>query len=248
MRLRAGSLDALPGIRHGFFTREGGGSTGDDPARAARDRARVCRALAVADGALAAARQVHGATALAVAAPWPANAVPEADALATVTPGIAVGVLTADCVPVLLADAEAGVVGAAHAGWRGVLAGVVDAAVSAMARLGAAPERIVAALGPRIAQQAYVVDAEFAGRFRDPADARFFTAADARGKRRFDLGGCVAARLAAAGVGTVEALPHDTYGDPARFFSYRREVRAGQASGGRQVSAIALSEESAGAP
>ena len=202
----------------------------------------MCRALDLEGGALVVARQVHGADTVTVTAPWGGGAPPEADALVTAVPGIALGLLTADCVPVLLADAAAGVVGAAHAGWRGALAGVIGAVVRAMEHAGATPAQTVSALGPHIRQEAYQVEAEFAERFlaRSAAAAAFFSAPGRSGKRHFDLGGCVAAELAAEGVGSIEVLPHCTYRDAARFFSHRRCTRAGGVATRRQIAAIAL--------
>ena len=254
--IAAAALGALRGVRHGFFTREGGVSegvyaslncglsTGDDDGRVAENRTRVCAALGVTAAALVTARQVHGGKAVTVTAPWGETPAAMADALATATPGVALGLLTADCAPVLLADADAGVVGAVHVGWRGALAGVTDAAVDAMDKLGAAPERTVAAIGPCIAWQSYEVGPEFPAPFlaRGAGNARFFLDAEgaADGKLCFDLAGYLEARLRAAGVGLVETLGLDTLADGGRFFSYRRCVRDGTGDGGRQMSVIAL--------
>ena len=258
-------LDGLPGVRHGFFTRAGGVSEGvyaslncgwgarDDPARVAENRARAARRLGVAPEALATVRQVHG-----VAVHRVEGAVGdgegrgekgqggerrrEADALATRTPGRAIAVLTADCAPVLLADAGAGVVGAAHAGWRGALAGVVEAAVAAMEELGARREEIVAAIGPCIGRRSYEVGPEFPAPFtaRDPAAAAFFAPVGER--FRFDLEGYVADRLRAAGLADVQAASADTCADERRFFSHRRARLRGEPGHGHGLSAIALSE------
>lgn len=256
MTIRAASFGAVAGVRHGFFTREGGVSggrfaslncalaTGDVPGRVAENRARVCSELGIPSDSLVTVRQVHGRDAVAVSRPWESTA-PEADALVTATPGIALGLLTADCAPVLLADPEARVIGAAHAGWRGALAGVTGAALRAMVGLGAEPGRMFAAVGPCIGSESYEVGPEFPAPFldEDPGNDRFFTEPGTSGKRRFDLGGYVAMRLAAEGVGAVEMTGLDTFADDARFFSYRRSVRAAEPDGGRQISAIVLAPE-----
>lgn len=247
--LRAPALDGVP---HGFFGRAGGVSTGvvaglnaglgagDDPLAVAENRRRA--AAAIAPGArLVTVYQVHSADCVTVAEPWPEDGRPEADALVTDRPGLVLGIVTADCAPVLFADAAAGVVGAAHAGWKGALAGVTDATVAAMEALGARRERIAAAIGPCIAQASYEVDLAFRARFEaaDPGNARHFGAGRA-GHCQFDLAGYVAARLAAAGVGTVVDLGVDTYAEPARFYSFRRATHHGEPAYGRQISAISL--------
>jgi len=244
---RARLLGAVP---HGFLGRVGGVSEGlyaglncgigsdDDPAAVAANRDAAL--AAVAPGAcLLTPYQVHSADCVPIDAPFAER--PRADALATATPGLALGVVTADCAPVLLADPVAGVVGAAHAGWKGALAGVTDSTVAAMEALGAVRERIVAAVGPCIARASYGVDAGFRARFLDDdaANERFF--ADGRaGHARFDLEGYVAHRLAAAGVVRVETLGLDTYADERRFFSYRRSTHRGEPGYGRQVAIIAV--------
>lgn len=254
MRIPSRALAELPGVRHGFFTRRGGVSEGpwaslnvglrggDDPARVAENRARAAAALGLGADRLVTARQVHGAMALVVEEPWDNRTAPEADALVTRTPGLLLGVLSADCGPILLADPEAGVVGAAHAGWKGALAGVAEAAVAAMAALGAAPGRITAALGPCIAQPSYEVGPDLVDRFRaeDPASARFFAPAGESGKATFDLKGYLAARLARAGVQRVDVLPHDTYAEEDLFFSFRRTTHRGEAGFGLQLAAVAV--------
>ncbi|MGK6323083.1 peptidoglycan editing factor PgeF [Sphingomonas sp. DT-51] len=244
---RARLLGATP---HGFFGRHGGVSTGlyaglncgigsdDDAAAVAANRAAAMAAV-VPGACLLTPYQVHSADCVRVDAPFTDR--PQADALATATPGLALGVVTADCAPVLLADPVAGVVAAAHAGWKGALGGVTDATVAAMEALGAARERIVAAVGPCIARASYEVDAGFRQRFLDDdaANERFF--ADARaGHARFDLEGYVAHRLAAAGVVRVETLGLDTYADERRFFSYRRSTHRGEPGYGRQIAIIAV--------
>lgn len=262
----------VPGLHapHGFFTREGGVSEGgyaslncstsgaDDPARVAQNRARVAVALGVAPGALFGVRQVHGVRCAVLDAPW--DVPPEADAVATRLPGVAIGVVTADCGPVLFEDVAAGVVAAAHAGWRGAVAGVLEATVAAMVGLGADPARIVAAVGPCIGQASYEVAADLrdAVLARDAADARFFADGaraalaftddarsarwqfdDARSARwQFDLPGYCAARLAAAGV-QVALATADTLAEEGRFFSHRRRTLAGGGAIGHQISAIA---------
>lgn len=243
----------LAGTRHGFLGRRGGVSTGahaglnvglgsdDDPAAVAENRHRATQA--VAPGArLVTAYQVHGAT-VATADAWPDDARPRADALVTDRQGFALGILTADCAPILFADEAAGVIGAAHAGWKGALARVVEATVAAMERLGADRARIAAAVGPCIAGGSYEVDEAFRSRFAT-ADRAFeaFFADGAPGHHQFDLEGFVASRLAAAGVTRVDALGLDTYADADRFFSYRRATHRGEPGYGRQLSLIAMAE------
>jgi YfiH family protein len=242
----------LIGVPHGFLGRRGGVSAGmcaglnvglgsrDDRAAIAENRRRALAAVAPGR-ALVTVHQVHSATALHAIAPWPDGARPHADAIVTDRPGLALGILTADCAPVLLADPNAGVIGAAHAGWKGALGGVIESAVAAMAALGAARERIAAAIGPAIARRSYEVDESFVRRFTgaDPENERFF-APGREGHRQFDLEAYVAARLAAAGVARVEALGLDTYADPDRFFSYRRATHLAEPDYGRQISLIAL--------
>lgn len=241
-------LDAVP---HGFLGRRGGVSTGvcaglnvglgsDDDPDAVRENRRLA-VEAVAPGArLVTVHQVHSATAIP-AGTWPDDARPHADALVTNQPGLALGILTADCTPVLFADAAAGVVGAAHAGWKGAIGGVVEAAVDAMERLGASRSRIAAAVGPTIARKSYEVDEAFWRRFveADPANERFFSGGRT-GHHQFDLEGFVVSRLAAAGLARIEALGLDTYSDPDRFYSYRRASHRGEPDYGRQISLIAL--------
>ena len=242
----------LAGMPHGFLGRRGGVSTGimaglnvgigsdDDPAAVAENRRRAT--AAVLPGArLCTLYQVHSADAVSVHAPYDDALRPHADALVTDRAGFALGILTADCAPVLLADRDAGVVGAAHAGWKGALGGVTDAAIVAMETLGARRERIVAAIGPCIARASYEVDAAFARRFAqaDPENERFF--ADAReDHHRFDLEAYVAHRLASAGIGRVEALGLDTYADAPRFYSFRRATHRCEPSYGRQIAIIGV--------
>jgi YfiH family protein len=242
--------DALAGVPHGFFTRRGGASTGiyaglncgpgsrDDAAAVAANREAAAAALGAAT--LLTAHQVHGVRVAVAQGPWSGER-PQADAVVTATPGVAVGALSADCAPVLLADAEAGVVAAAHAGWRGALAGVVEATVAAMTALGARPGRIAAAVGPCISQRAYEVGPEFVDAFldEDRAFARFF-AGGAGDRAQFDLPGFVLDRLRAAGVERCGWIGRCTYADDALFFSHRRGVHRGEADYGRLLSAIRL--------
>jgi len=245
--------EALAGLPHGFLGRQGGVSTGihaglnvglgSDDDRAAIHENRRRAAAAVAPGAaLVTLHQVHSAQAVAVAAPVADDLRPHADALVTDRPGLLLGILTADCVPVLLADGEAGVIGAAHAGWKGALAGVTDATIAAMEQLGARRERIAAAIGPCIARASYEVDEGFAGRFADadPENERFFADGVRPGHLQFDIEAYVAARLAAAGLVRIETLGLDTYADEDRFFSFRRATHRGEPGYGRQISLIAL--------
>jgi YfiH family protein len=252
--LQAHLLSMLPGIRHGFFTRAGGVSDGlydslngglgsdDAPARVTENRARMAAALGVAPDRLITAYQVHSPDVVVATEPWTRAQAPRADAVVTAVRGLAVGITTADCGPLLLADPQAGVVAAAHAGWRGALAGVVEAAVAAMERLGAVRTRMVAAVGPMIRQPCYEVGSDLMERFAaaDPTNARFFAPAARDGHAMFDLAGYIAARLKDAGVGRIEDLGHCTYADPARFFSYRRSTHRAEADYGRHVNAIAL--------
>jgi YfiH family protein len=244
----------LPGIVHAFFTREGGVSTGlyrglntgtgSNDARAAvlENRARAMRHLGHAAAALATPYQVHSAEALVVAAPWPPGEGPKVDAVVTDRPGVVVGVGSADCGPVLLAEPEAGIVAAAHAGWKGAFTGVLESAVAAMERLGAERGRIIAVLGPTISAAAYEVGPEFVGRFleADAENARFFVPSARPGHAMFDLPAYIVARLKAAGIGTAGDVALCTYADEARFFSYRRATHRGEADYGRLLSAIAL--------
>ena len=244
-------------VRHGFFTREGGVSGGlytslncgagskDDPDKVAENRARALGRLDAGDPALLTVYQVHSPTVVVVDrpfAPFAPGARPKADAMVSRTPGLALGVLTADCAPVLLAEPAAGVIGAAHAGWRGALDGVIEATVAAMAALGAAPGRIVACVGPTIGRRSYEVGPEFPARFldRDNGDRRFFADAARVGHFMFDLPGYVGARLGTAGVGTIDDLGRDTRAEAELFFSYRRATLLGESDYGRQLSAIAL--------
>jgi hypothetical protein len=256
MKLNAPSL-ALTGIRHAFFTRSGGvsgglyaslnGGTGskDDAALVAENRARMAAALGVEPRRFLTLYQVHSADVIVAETPWAADARPRADAIVTKMRALAIGVTTADCGPVLFADPKAHVIGAAHAGWRGALSGVIEATVAAMERLGAARGDIRAVIGPMIRQANYEVGADLMTRFaaEDGASSRFFAPAARDGHALFDLSGYVAARLARAGIGHVEDLGLCTYADPDRFFSYRRTTHRGEPDYGRHVNAIVLSDE-----
>ena len=243
---------ALGGIAHGFLGRRGGVSGGlvaglnvglgaeDEPAAIAENRRRAV--AAVAPGArLVTVYQVHSPDCVPVEEPWADNARPHADALVTNRPGLVLGIVTADCAPVLFADRAAGVIGAAHAGWKGALGGVTDATIAAMEALGASRARIVAAIGPCIAQASYEVDDTFWARFlaADPANAAQFYAGRS-GHWQFDLEGYVARRLESAGLAQVERLATDTCAQEDRFFSFRRSTHRGEPTYGRQISLIAL--------
>jgi YfiH family protein len=244
--------DMLGGVPHGFFGRRGGVSagavaglnaglgSGDADEAVAHNRALAVEAV-LPSARLVSVYQVHSPDCVAVAEPWSDSERPQADALVTDRPGLLLAVVTADCAPVLLADRKAGVVGAAHAGWKGAVAGVTDSTIAAMEALGARRANITAAIGPCIAQPSYEVDDGFAARFAeaDPASSAFFASGRA-GHRQFDLEGYVAHRLAAAGIAAVNRLGFDTYPDPDRFYSYRRATHRGEATYGRQISLIGL--------
>jgi polyphenol oxidase len=241
-------------VSHGFFTREGGHSTGifsslncglgsgDDRESVMRNRATVAAKLDVAPDCLLSAWQVHSAEAVVVSGPWASDERPRVDGLVTATPGIALGILTADCGPLLFADFHAGVIGAAHAGWKGALTGVTTRTLDVMEEQGAKRSDITAVIGPTISRNAYEVGPEFPQRFieADPANARFFTPSARAGHSMFDLPSYLAARLAAEGVGRVVDLSLCTFGDEDRFFSYRRTTHRGEKDYGRLISAIAL--------
>ena len=249
--IRASCLAPLP---HGFLGRRGGVSVGEGAGRNGGDGSRVDseasaenrrRAIdAVFPGAeLATVHQVHSANALFAAEPWPQDERPNADAMVTDRRGLLLGILTADCAPVLFADSEAGVVGAAHAGWRGALGGITDSTIAAMEELGATREHISATVGPCIAQLSYEVGEDFRRQFeeQEPGSDRFFVES-ATGKPHFDLQAYVVHRLLAAGIEQVEALHLDTYAHPDRFYSYRRSTHRGEADYGRQVSLIGIAD------
>jgi YfiH family protein len=253
MKIEAASL-ALTGIRHAFFTRAGGVSDGlyaslnggvgsrDAADKVAENRARMAAALGVEPHRFLTAYQIHSPNVVVAEAAWTGETRPRADAIVTRMRSLAIGVTTADCGPILFADPQAGVIGAAHAGWRGALTGVVEATVEAMERLGARPGEIRAAIGPMIRQSDYEVGADLMSRFaaEDRASNRFFSAAQRDGHALFDLAGYVAERLARAGVGRIEDIGLCTYADPERFFSYRRTTHHAEADYGRHVNAIAL--------
>lgn len=240
----------LVGVKHGFFGREGGVSTGnffslnagtgssDEPAAIAENRRRIAEAMGVAPAHLIGVHQVHSPDAVFASAPWSSER-PHADAIVTTTPGLAISVLTADCAPVLLADRNAGIVAAAHAGWKGALSGVLERTAGLMRAHGA--KHISAAIGPCIHQASYEVGPEFAARFldQDESYARFF-AAGAGDRQHFDLPGFCAARLCAAGVENLEIAPLDTYVEEARLFSHRRGVHRGENDYGRNCAVIVL--------
>ncbi len=254
MAIEAPALSALPGIRHAFFTRQGGVSEGiyaslngglgssDDPAHVAENRRRMTARLGVAPDALASLYQVHSPDVLVVERAWAQGERPKADGMVTNRPGLALGIATADCGPVLFADAQAGVVGGAHAGWKGAFTGALETTLARMEALGARRERIVAVLGPMISAAAYEVGPEFVARFTDsdPAHARYFAPSAREGHAMFDLPAFIGARLAAAGVGSFTNLNLCTYADPERFYSYRRTTHRKEPDYGRLISAIAL--------
>jgi polyphenol oxidase len=243
---------ALGEVPHGFLGRRGGVSTGvvaglnvgsgsgDDPAAIAENRRRAIDSV-LPGGRLATVFQVHSAEARYVADPWPQDQRPQADALVTDRRGLLLGILTADCAPVLLADRTAGIVGAAHAGWRGAFAGITDSAIAAMEEIGASRARIAAAIGPCIALPSYEIDEGFRERFiaAEAGNDRFFVCA-ASGSWHFDLPAYVRHRLLAAGIDEVETIHLDTYSSPERFFSFRRATHLGEADYGRQLSLIGL--------
>lgn len=244
--LQAECLEPVP---HGFFGSRGGVSrgavtglncgfgAGDDPDAVAANRNAAAQAI-LPHAPLVSVHQIHSPTAVVVEEPWGDDSRPQADALVTAQPGILLGIVTADCAPVLLADSEAGVVGAAHAGWRGAHGGVIEAAVTAMEGLGAKPSRIAAAIGPAIAQQSYEVDERFRANFT-AAEDRFFE--DGReGHFQFDLSGYVHSRLERCGIHRIEDLAADTYANEARYYSFRRATHRGEPTYGRQLSVIGL--------
>jgi YfiH family protein len=254
--LQASSLSKLSGIRHGFFDRNGGVSQGfyatlnggvgsdDAPENVAENRARMARALGIAADRLVTPYQIHSPEVATVDAPWTPDNRPRADALVTRAPGLAIGVSTADCGPLLFADAEARVIGAAHAGWRGAFTGVIEVTIAAMEKLGADRDRIAVALGPVISQPNYEVGAEFVERFvaADSANSRFFAPSERPGHAMFNLNGYIAARLERAGIRQFEDLGLCTYADPARFYSFRRTTHLSEPDYGRHINAIALAE------
>ena len=252
-RIQAPPL-TLPGIRHGFFTREGGVSTGiyeslnggigsrDDRALVLENRARACATLGIAADRLATPYQVHGTDAVAATDVWAPGEGPKADAVVTTVPGLALGVSHADCGPILLADAESGVVAAAHSGWRGALAGVAESVVARMVTECARRDHIVAVLGPTISQANYEVGAEVRDAFvsANPADAALFVASPREDHFLFDLPAAILGRLKGVGV-VASSLGLCTYADEQRFYSYRRATHRGEGDYGRLLSIIVLS-------
>lgn len=253
MFITSPDLAAEPGIRHAFFTRQGGVSTGiyaslnggvgsgDDRAAVAENRARMARHLAVSRDNLVGLHQVHSADVEIVTGPWPGDR-PKADAMVSAASGLALGVSSADCGPILFSDSEARVIGAAHSGWKGAFGGVVAATVTAMEKLGARRERILAVLGPTISAAAYEVGPEFIERFKseNATFARFFTASERPAHAMFDLPAFIGFRAQEAGIGRFVDLALCTYGDEERFFSYRRTTHRGEPDYGRLISAIVL--------
>tara|TARA_R110000824_G_scaffold390760_8_gene587748 strand:- start:5743 stop:6513 length:771 start_codon:yes stop_codon:yes gene_type:complete len=254
MKLTAAPLLAIPHLSHGFFTREGGVSKGiyaslnsglgsdDDQGAVIENRARIASSIGVAPDQLLTVHQIHSPDVINVTETWTPATAPKADAMVTNRAGIGLGVLAADCTPVLFADTKTKVIGAAHSGWKGAWTGVLEATIDAMAKLGATPASMVAAVGPCISRDAYEVGPEFRDRFieRKADDAVWFTASARDNHFMFDLTAYVAARLAAAGIGTIERLDLCTYADEQRFFSYRRTTHRGEPDYGRQMSVIAL--------
>lgn len=254
MILQAASLARLDGIRHGYFTRAGGVSDGiysslnggvgskDDARRVGENRARMARALKAEPAKFVTCFQIHSPDVVVAERPWTPEARPKADAIVTRVPGLAIGVSTADCGPLLFADEAAGVIGAAHAGWRGAFTGVIENTVAAMEKLGADRGRIRAALGPVIRKQNYEVSQSFVDEFlrADEAHARFFSAAMRQGHAMFDLPAFVSVRIEQSGIGYFEDLGLCTYADEERFYSYRRSVHRAEPDYGRHVNAIVL--------
>jgi YfiH family protein len=256
MMVKAETL-SLPGIRHAFFTREGGVSAGlyeslnggvgsrDDASHVAKNRARMAASLGVAPRRFLTAYQVHSPNVVVADTAWASEARPRADAIVTRMPKLAVGVTTADCGPILFAEPQARIIGAAHAGWRGALSGVAEATIAAMEQLGATRSQIRAALGPMIRQRNYEVGSDLIDRFavEDPASKPFFVSASRPGHALFDLGGYIATRLRRSGISHIEDLGLCTYADPALFYSYRRATHRAENDYGRHVNAIALQDD-----
>lgn len=253
MFIEAPELASYPNLHHAFFTRRGGVSEGiyaslngglgssDDPSKVAENRRRMTEELGLAPEALISVYQVHSADAVIVEGPWTGER-PRADGMATSVPGLALGITTADCGPVLFADPHVGVIGAAHAGWRGAANGVLESTIEAMERLGARRHKIVAVLGPTISQAAYEVGPEFVANLTslDAENERFFQPGEREGHAMFDLPGYIGMRLEAAGIGEFANLGLCTYSDEERFFSYRRTTHRGEPDYGRLISAIAF--------
>jgi len=250
-------LAGIGGLRHAFFTREGGHSRGiyaslncgfgsdDEKSLVRRNRAQVAERMEVAPERLLTVWQWHSADALPVAASWDPLHPPKADAMVTDRPGFALGILTADCTPVLFASADGSVIGAAHAGWKGAISGVLESTLQAMERLGARREGIHAAIGPTISQASYEVGPEFREKFvaADPSNVSFFLPSPKEAHFMFDLPGYVRSRLEEAGVASVSDVATCTYADESRYFSYRRTTHRGEPDYGRQISAIAITSD-----
>jgi YfiH family protein len=253
--IEASELKSTTSLRHGFFTREGGYSSGhfaslncgfgsgDDKPTVARNRAIVGECLGIPADNMLTVWQWHSADVIVADAPWDVLKSPKGDAIVTTTPGLAIAVLTADCAPILFADLEAGVIGAAHAGWKGALAGVSDATIEVMEENGARRERITAIIGPTISQKAYEVGPDFARQFiaEAPDNADFFTPSTRAWHQMFDLPAYLKRRMARQGVGQVIDMGLCTYSDEDRFYSYRRATHRNEKDYGRQISAIVLS-------
>jgi YfiH family protein len=254
--IQAETLQDCPRVRHGFFTRQGGVSVGiyaslncgygsnDEPSNVTENRRRALALIGLPAEALATTYQIHSADVVEVTKPWPLEARPRVDAMVTTRPGIALGIGTADCAPVLLTDPEAGVIGAAHAGWRGAVTGVVEAVVRRMIECGAEPARMRAAVGPCIAQASYEVGPEFPQPFQqqDSDNRRFFVPSKRAGHFMFDLPGYVVSRLQRLGIGEAVFVGRDTCAEADMFFSYRRMTLAGVKDYGRGLSVIALAQ------
>ena len=255
MMLSSSLLAAVPNLRHAFFTREGGVSDGvyaglngglgskDDPERVLENRRRMAAQMGVAPAQLLSVHQTHSPDALMATGPWEGPARPKADAIVTKSPGLAISVTAADCGPVLLVDPNARVIGAAHAGWKGALTGIVESTVEAMEKLGAERGSMIAAIGPLIRQQSYEVGSEFVERFldADADNAMYFMPSTRNGHAMFDLAGFIRKRLENAGILMIDDLGVDTYSDE-RFYSYRRSVHRKELDYGRHVHAIALEQ------
>jgi YfiH family protein len=256
MFIEAPELACYPNLHHAFFTRRGGVSEGiyaslngglgssDDPAKVSENRRRMAEELDISPTALVSVHQIHSADAVIVEGPWTGER-PKADGMATSTPGIALGITTADCGPVLFADPHVGVIGAAHAGWRGAATGILESTIEAMERLGARREKIVAVLGPTISQAAYEVGPDFVERLTsaDIDNARFFQPSERHDHVMFDLPGYIGMRLETAGIGEFANLGLCTYSDEERFFSYRRTTHRGEPDYGRLISTIVLTPQ-----
>jgi YfiH family protein len=248
--LQASSFAGLIGIRHGFFTRDievpdAKHTSGSKSNEVAKCYSRVAPLLGVTSDRFIITRQIHSSEVVIAETPWTPDRAPHADAIVTRVPGLAIGVITADCAPVLFADLSAGIVAAAHAGWKGTLFGILESTIAAMVSLGAARPRIGVALGPTIRQPNYEVGPEFVSRFlsHDRDSARFFLPPQREGHALFDLPGYIVRRLRMAGVAQIEDIGHCNYADELRFYSYRRAAHRGELLGGRHINVITLQPE-----